>query len=71
MAHIITVTRNRYNDDGTKQIDESISINADNINIVEDSILDTREKSRIIFNDGSDVYMIETKEEIERIINLK
>lgn len=71
MAYMITVTRNRYNDDGTKQIDEPISINADNINIVEDSRLDSREKSRIIFNNGSEICVVETKEEIERIVNLK
>lgn len=71
MAHITTATRNRYNDDGTKQIDEPISINADNINIVEDSRLYSREKSRIIFNDGSEICVIETKEEIERIVNSK
>ena len=71
MVHMITVTRNRYNDEGTRQIDEPISINADNINIVEDSRLNSREKSRIIFNNGSEICVVETKEEIERIINLK
>ncbi|MBE0491148.1 MAG: hypothetical protein IBX44_02735 [Sulfurospirillum sp.] len=69
MAYMITVTRNRYNDQGTMEIDESISINADNINIVEDSRLATREKSRIIFNDDSSIYVIESKEQIANLIN--
>jgi hypothetical protein len=68
---MITITRNRYNNEGIMEIDELISVNADNINIVEDSRLDTREKSRIIFNDGHEICVIETKEEIERIVNLK
>lgn len=69
MAHMIIVTRNRYNDQGTIEIDESISINAANINIVEDSRLTTREKSRIIFNDDSSIYVIESKEQIANLIN--
>ena len=69
MAHMITVTRNRYNDQGTMEIDESISINANNINIVEDSRLATREQSRIIFNDDSSIYVIESKEQIANLIN--
>lgn len=69
MAHMIIVTRNRFNDEGTEDINESISINANNINIVEDSWLETREKSRIIFNDGSSIYIIESKEQIVNLIN--
>lgn len=69
MAHMIIVTRNRFNDEGTEEINEPISINANNINIVEDSGLKTREKSRIIFNDGSSIYIIESKEQIKHLIN--
>lgn len=69
MAHMIIVTRNRFNDEGTEDINEPISINANNINIVEDSGLETREKSRIIFNDGSSIYIIESKEQIVNLIN--
>ncbi len=69
MAHMIIVTRNRFNDEGTEDINEPISINANNINIVEDSGLETREKSRIIFNDGSSIYIIESKEQIKHLIN--
>jgi len=68
---MITVTRNSYNDEGTMEIDEDISINVDNINIVEDSRLATREKSRIIFNDGSSIYLIESKEQITSLIDDK
>lgn len=71
MAHIITVTRNKYNDEGTIEIDEPISINADNINIIEDSKLNIREKSRIIFNDDSSIYVVETKEYLQNLINGK
>ncbi len=69
MAHMIIVTRDRLNDEGTDDINEPISINANNINIVEDSGLETREKSRIIFNDGSSIYIIESKEQIKHLIN--
>ncbi len=71
MAHMITVTANKYNDEGIIEIDEPISINADNINIIEDSKLNIREKSRIIFNDDSSIYVVETKEYLQNLINGK
>ncbi|WP_025345633.1 hypothetical protein [Sulfurospirillum multivorans] len=69
MAHMIRVTRNKFNDEGTMEVDDFISINADNINIIEDSHLDSREKSRIIFNDGTSIYIIESRVELETLID--
>ncbi|MGP2657654.1 hypothetical protein ACOJTA_11475 [Malaciobacter sp. WC5094] len=71
MTCMIRVKRSRYSNETTMEIDKSIFVNSYNINVIEDSKLAIREKARIIFNKANEICMIETKEKIERIVNLK
>jgi len=52
-----------------KETDEKISINADNINIIEDTNAEDVGISTIKFNSGKTINVTESKEELEKIIN--
>ena len=71
MAQMIEVTKKVYNN-GDDLINEKFMINADNINYIE-SITDHEnwENSIIFMNDKTTIYTVETKFEIQNLVNNK
>jgi hypothetical protein len=68
MAQIINLTRQEYNENNL--VDVPLSINADNINTIEDSNRDgSWEHSIITMDNGQTIDVLETRAVIERIIN--
>jgi hypothetical protein len=52
-----------------KENDEKIQVNADNINKIEDTCQDDVGTSKIVFNNGTTVFVTESKQELNTIIN--
>lgn len=68
MAHIVTVTITGGAYLGPSQ-DKQISINANNIILIEDVREDEIGNSLIIMSDNSKLYVSETRAQLERLIN--
>jgi hypothetical protein len=68
MVKMVEVTKagGAYLDD---EIDVKISINADNINICQPVPEEDVGITRIIFNDGTNLHVIETQEQLRGICN--
>ncbi len=49
--------------------DEKISINADNVNIYANPLEDEVGNTKIIFNDGTQINIIETQEQLRILAN--
>lgn len=52
-----------------KDQDEKVSVNADNINVLKSVSEDDVGTTRIVFNDGTSISVVETREQLRRIIN--
>jgi hypothetical protein len=68
MAKIIQVTRAGGAYLGNDE-DESISVNADNINVLEQVLDESVGNTKIIFNDGTSENVTESQEELRKLIN--
>lgn len=69
MCKLITLHEPRWADDGIYEVYSKIDINTDNINKVEPSGLDSKAITRITFNNGAEICVTETVEDINQLIN--
>lgn len=49
--------------------DVGVSVNADNINICKPVSEDEVGKTKIVFNDGTTINVVETQEQLQKLIN--
>lgn len=68
MANMVEVTK-AGGDFLGKDHDEKVLINADNVNVIGPVSQDSVGTSKIVFNDGTSICVVETQAQLQKIMN--